>query len=663
MTDLMRANARPHLAATLLFAGSLALIVANAPLWCTLLALACVGWRLAIVAGRLRQLPATPLLRYVFAAITALCVLAVLLNFQTLNGLAAGTALLVLMGALKLAESRTRRDDAIVVAVALFMLLAAALADQSLWRLPLYLLFAWGACAAMALIAHPGGALSIRAALRLSARALAMAIPLAAACFLFFPRFSGQFWTLQRGSQASMGLGDDMSPGSIGELAIEYDPAFRVRFEGTPPPPEALYFRGPVLNSFDGFTWRRDRSLLYRAGELEMLGDPVRYRVTLEPTNRPYIFTLDTVTGAPARGMYFSHDRQLTASDNVTSAMTYDAVSHLRTRQLEPLSELGRRYETRLIGERNPRARALAIEMRSRARDDAEFASAVLQWFQAQGLKYTLEPGRTSLDSVDTTLFDTKLGFCAHFASAYATMMRAAGVPARIVTGYLGGERNPIGGYLLVRQSEAHAWTEIWLDGRGWTRVDPTAVVAPERLRRGVFDMFGDSLPASSALYRTRWINRLSQLWDGANQWWQESVVEFNFRAQLDLLRKLGIDSPDWRHLGWAFTAGLLSWILWIAVALRRGVARAKPDRIGRAWLKATGKLARVAPPRAADEGPIDYATRIATARPDLAPAVTEIARRYSKLRFGRRAAANEEIEALEREVRGLAPKNSGPIP
>jgi transglutaminase-like putative cysteine protease len=654
MTGATRIGASPHLAATLVFAGSLALIVTEAPLWCTGLAFACVGWRLAIGTGVLRQPAATPRIRYALAAVTALAVLAVFSSFRTLNGLAAGTALLVLMGALKLAESRTRRDDGIVVAVALFLLLAAALADQSLWRLPLYLLFAWGACAAMALIAHPGNALPPRAALRLSARALAMAIPLAAACFLFFPRFPGQFWALQRGAEASTGLGDQMSPGSVGELALEYDPAFRVRFEDGMPPRESLYFRGPVLNSFDGFTWRRVRSATYRAGEPEMLGPPVRYRVTLEPTSRPYLFALETVAGTPERGMFLSHDRQLTSFGDITSVRSYDAVSHLSARDGAALSPLGRRHETRLIGDRNPRARALAIEMRSRARDDAEFANDVLRWFRSQGLRYSLEPGPTSLDSVDTTLFQSKLGFCGHFASAYATMMRAAGVPARVVTGYLGGEWNPLGSFLLVRQSEAHAWTEIWLDGNGWTRIDPTAVVAPERLQRGAYDMLADSMPASTALFRTPWIQRIQQIWDGANQWWRDSVVEFDLRSQLDLLRRLGIDSPDWQHLGWAFTAGMVLWILWIAAALRRSVARARPDRIGRAWLLATGKLARVAAPRAANEGPIDYATRIAKARPDLAPAVTEIARRYSALRFGRDA-ANDEVEALEREVRKLA--------
>ena len=215
----------------------------------------------------------------------------------------------------------------------------------------------------------------------------------------------------------------------------------------------------------------------------------------------------------------------------------------------------------------------------------------MLAWFRDNGLEYTLEPGTTTLDSVDTTLFDSKKGFCGHFASSYAMMMRAAGVPARVVTGYLGGEWNPVGGYLIVRQSDAHAWTEIWLDGRGWTRIDPTAVVAPERLQRGIFDLMPDGLPATSAfLHDNAFLSRLDHLWDGTNQWWQEHVVEFDTRSQLDLLSKLGIDSPDWKHLGWAFAGALVLWVAWVSLTLRRGVARAKPDRIGRAWLRATRK-------------------------------------------------------------------------
>jgi protein-glutamine gamma-glutamyltransferase len=649
-------QARSNIAATLVFAASVLLIVGQAPAWCAAVAFGCALWRIAIGSGWIRAPRPRRGMRFVFGAITALLVVAVALSFRTLSGLAAGTALLVVMGALKLMESRTRRDDGIVIGVALFLLLAAALATQSLWRLPFYLLTAWGACAAIAMVARgnsPTG-LAPRAALRLSARALAMSLPLAAACFLLFPRVAGQFWALHRGGQAATGLSDEMAPASIGTLATEYEPAFRVRFEGAMPPREALYFRGPVLNSFDGYTWRRERGRIYVPTPIEMLGEPARYRVTLEPSNRPYLFALDTVLRPPRRDVYLEHDRQLTAMDAVTTVSSYDAVSYLRTRTMGSLSSGGRAIETRLPPNRNPRTLALARALRAESANDADYARRVLEWFRAQGLEYTLDPGTGTAESVDWTLFDSKRGFCAHFASAYATMMRAAGVPARIVTGYLGGEWNAVGGYLLVRQSEAHAWTETWLDGQGWVRIDPTAVVSPERLQRGIYDYLGEGLPVTTTFLRgNSFFTSLSQLWDGANQWWQERVVEFDIRSQLDLLRWLGIDSPTWEHLGYGFAGLLVLWMCWVAATLRRSVPRVKPDRIARAWLAATAKLARVAPARAAHEGPLDYAARVAASRPDLAPTVLAIARHYGRLRYGPKV-TRPEIEVLERAVRSL---------
>ncbi len=663
----MTSAARANVAATLVFAASVLLIAAHAPLWCVAIALACALWRLGIGFGWLDAPRERRGMHFVFGASTALLVVAVAMNFRTLNGLAAGTSLLIVMGALKLMESRTRRDDGIVIGVALFLLLAATLAAQSLWRVPLYLLLIWVACAAIVIVARgnsPAG-IAPRAALRLSARALAMSLPLSVACFLLFPRVAGQFWALDRGGQASTGLSDEMAPGAIGRLATEYEPAFRVRFEGPLPPHETLYFRGPVLNTFDGFTWRRDRRKFYRAEPLELLGEPTRYRVTLEPSNTPYLFALDSVAHSPRRDAFLAHDRQLTAMDDITSVVSYDAISHLRTRASGGLSLLGRRVETALPPDRNPRTLALARELRAQSRDDADYTRRVLEWFGTQGLEYTLDPGTGNVESTDWTLFESKRGFCAHFASAYATMMRAAGVPARIVTGYLGGEWNAVGGYLLVRQSEAHAWTEIWLDGQGWTRVDPTSVVSPERMQRGIYDYLGSGLPATTAfLHGNSFFNRISQLWDGANHWWQERVVEFDIRSQFDFLRKLGIDSPSWQHLGWGFTGLLVLWMAWVALTLRRSVPRLKPDRIARAWLAATRKLARVAPARFAYEGPLDYASRIAAARPDLAPTVMAIARRYGNLRYGPKATdentaenaarRSAELEVLERAVRSL---------
>jgi transglutaminase-like putative cysteine protease len=521
-----------------------------------------------------------------------------------------------------------------------------------MWRVPFYLLVAWGACAAMAVVAHPDSALAPRAALRLGARALLMAIPLGVACFLFFPRMGGQLWALERGTSATTGLSDELSPGSIDKLVAEYDPVFRVRFLGAAPPPEARYWRGPVLHDFDGFTWRRGRAN-YLPTQTQMLGAPFPYRVTLDPTSRRWLFALDTVDASPRRDVALAFDRQLLAFDDVTQTITYEATSHLATRAQGPLSKLGRAFETRLPATRNPRALELAHQLREESGSDADYARRVLLWFRDNGLQYSLEPDPTSFDSVDSVLFDTKRGFCGHFASSYAMLMRAAGIPARVVTGYLGGEYNPAGGYWIVRQSDAHAWTEAWLEPEGWTRIDPTAVVAPERLRSGAYDV----LPASQAsigmrLWRSEWLQGMSRLWDGANQWWRERVLDFDLEAQFDFLRRLGIDSPDWTHLGWGFAIGLLAWIAWVSLSLRRSVARFRPDRIGRAWLRATRKLARVTP-RASDEGPLAYAARVAAARPDLAEPVRTIALRYAKLRYG--VAARDDLDALERDVRRLA--------
>ncbi len=453
---------------------------------------------------------------------------------------------------------------------------------------------------------------------------------------------------------ATTGLSDEMSPGSIGKLAIEFDPAFRVRFEGTPPPRAALYWRGPVLNDFDGFTWRRVRGRGYPS-RLTMLGEPIRYRITLEPTNQRWLFALDTVAQSPRADVFKEYDSQLSANAPITVTMSYDAVSHLETRTDNPLTTAGRRFETRLPADRNPRARALALELRARHASDTDYARAVLTWFRDSGLEYTLDPGTTSIDSVDTTLFDSKRGFCGHFASSYAMLMRAAGVPARIVTGYLGGEWNPVGGYLIVRQSDAHAWTEVWLEGSGWTRIDPTAVVAPERLESGIFELSSDGLPmASSFLYNNRFMVRARQLWDGANHWWQERVLEFNLRSQLDLLRRwvsthrIGTISDGLSPLG------LRAWIAWVSLTLRRGVARAKPDRIGRAWLRATRKLARVAPARAPRKDRWNTRAESASIGPISPSGSSALASLYASLRFGRDA-SHEDIAAFEREVRNFA--------
>ena len=647
---------RPLVWASAALAAGVMLHLDRVPPWVPVAALLLVAWRLAAAVrpmglprGAVRTLLALALIGAVFA------------TFRTLNGLSAGTALLILMAALKLLETRRRRDQYVVVGAGLCLLLAACLDRQSLARAPLYLLHTWLCCSALAVVAYApraqaagaaSGSLDTRTALRLAARTLLLAMPLALALFLFFPRLPGAFWALPRSDEALTGLGDTMSPGSIAQLTSSYEIAFRVTFTGPPPPPQERYWRGPVLHQFDGYTWRRG-SDLYRRQRLEPLGPAYAYHVALEPSQQRWWFALDTPDRTPDPKVFLTYDYQLIASEPVAQPTSYDAVSHTQTRSTEPLSALSRRHDT-APPPRNPRSQELAHELRERAGSDAAFVQAVLDFLATGGFVYSLTPPRLSYDSVDDFLFNTRSGFCGHYASAFVTLMRAGGVPARVVTGYLGGEWNPIGGYFVVRQSDAHSWAEVWLQDQGWTRVDPTGVVEPERLRRGILDLLPDALSVRMRLVRSSaWLTDWLQRWDAVNAWWNDRVVKFDYQTQLDLLLSLGIDTPDLRHLGWAFVLALLGWLGWIAWQIGRSAPGPRPDRLARAYTRLCRKLARIGLPRAPHQGPLAYADAVAERRPDLVQTVGSLLRRYAELRYGLPASDPQaaQVSGFERAV------------
>jgi protein-glutamine gamma-glutamyltransferase len=633
----------------LTFVGGVALHVDRVPLWASAIAALFAAWRWM---GTRRRFPLPR--KVTLVAITIVLVIVVVAAFRTLNGLAAGTALLVAMGAVKLLETRTRRDQLIVVFVSLFLLLAACLDRQTLLRLPLYAAHAWLACIALLYIAHPATPLRVSEATALAGRSLLYALPLAIALFVLFPRIPGAFWALPPGTRAVTGLSDSMSPGSITELTDSDQVVFRVWFDAAPPAPQLRYWRGPVLHEFDGYTWRRRRSGFAKQPDLVYEGEPVSYRVVLEPDMGPWWFTLELVNAfpPPARRVYFTWDYQLIAGETMTD-LRYRAVSYPRTRSAGPLSTLGRRIDSQLPVGRNERTMDLARRMRAATASDAAFSDAVLERFRTGGFEYTLTPPRLDLDSVDDFLFNTRRGFCGHFASAYVTLMRAGGVPARVVTGYLGGEWNPIGKYLIVRQSDAHAWAEIWLDGRGWTRVDPTAVVSPERLMRGFFEALPESTSAATRLMRdVPWLARPRLAWDSLQAWWNDSVVGFDFDAQLDLLDELGFEAPGWQHLGLALAIAIGLWLGWIALQLARLPPRSPPDRLARAYVDLCRKLARAGCPRETHEGPVAFAARLATER-SVGAAAAPLLSRYATLRFG--PPAREHKEAVATFARDVA--------
>ena len=648
----------PLLWASGAFAGGVLLHVDRVPLWAPGVALGLAAWRLAS-ARTGAWLPGT-----VPRALTALLLVAlVMLRYHTLNGLAAGGMLLMLMAGLKLLETRTRRDQFVIIGAGMFLLVAACLDRQDLARVPLYALDVWLSCAALAVVASAG--FSGRAALALSGRTLLTALPVAVLLFVFFPRLSGSFWAVPHGEQALTGLSDSMSPGSIVRLIASYDPAFRVQFTGAAPPPEERYWRGPVLHDFDGSTWRRAALELHRE-RLEYLGAPYRYRISLEPTGQRWWFALDTPARSPDDNVTLSYDYQLLAAGVVNEPVSYEALSYTHTRALAALGPAGRRQDTLLPPAGNPRTLQLARALRGQSRSDGAFVDAVLDYLRRGGFEYSVTPERLGADAIDDFLFNTRAGFCGHYASAFVTLMRAAGVPARVVTGYLGGEWNPIGGFFVVRQSDAHAWAEVWLENRGWTRVDPTAVVAPERLRRGILDLLPDGLSTRERLlHAAAWLAHAWQGWDAARAWWSDHVVRFDYTSQLDLLARLGIRTPDVRYLGWGFMLALLGWLALIAWHIGRTGSAARPDPLARAYLRLCRRLERAGAARAPEQGPVAFAAAVQARRPDLAAAAGALLERYAELRYGPPVPDTRarDVEAFARAVARLAlPRRALPL-
>jgi transglutaminase-like putative cysteine protease len=642
---------RPLLWSAGVLLAAVALHVDRLPPWCTLVILGLAGWRIALALRR--RPPPGAVLR---TAIAVLLLVSVAFQFSGVSGLAGGSALLAGMGALKLLETRARRDHFVVIGVSLFLVVAACLDRQGLPRLPLYVAVTWLVCTAMAIVGTPRVPLATRAAMSIAGRALALSLPLAIALFVLFPRVQGQVWALPGSGAGVTGLSNEMSPGAISELTTAYDPAFRARFFGRPPPARELYWRGPVLQGFDGYTWRREPRSIYRQSPLRYLGPGYRYRVTLEPHQRNWWFALDLPTASPDRAVRFTWDYMLVSDQPVRQPVSYEARSHTAVRATEPLTPLQRRLALQLPPGRNPRSVALGRQLRAQTADDAAFVQALLGLFRDGGYAYTLTPPKLDLDSVDDFLFNTRRGFCGHYASAFATLARAAGIPARVVTGYQGGEWNPIGAYFIVRQSDAHAWAEVWLEERGWSRVDPTGVVAPERLDRGFFEALPGAVSTADRMLREiGWLADARLAWDTLNTWWKDEVVEFDLGSQLSLLSRLGFDSPRLSQLGALLAGAVLAWVGWILLRFGRMERRRDADPLARAWRRLGERLAAAGAAREPSEGPLDFAARLRATRPVLAGRVGPLLEQYARLRYGPGLGpAAAEVTAFARAARAV---------
>jgi transglutaminase-like putative cysteine protease len=637
----------------LLLGGFLGAVLLNAyhtALWCLPLALLAIAWRARGLRAPLR-VPA----RYLRIGVALLLTLAVLVSFHTLNGIDAGSSLLVAMATLKLTETSRRRDWLIVLAAALFLLLAACLDGQALWHLPLYAAELWLLCTALYALGTEAEAPHTVTLLHRSAKSLAAALPFALLLFLFLPRLPGSFWVLPQRHEAFTGLGDEMSPGSISQLTQSSDPALRVRFDAAVPPAAERYWRGPVLHVFDGSTWRRQHAQLDRAPRLQFQGQAYSYDITLEPNQHNVLIALELPQGLPddPPNTFATFDYQLIASAPTERAVSYRLQSYPQHRSVDTLSAAARRLDLQLPPKRNPRSIELARSLRQQAGSDAVFIDAVLDYLRRGGFSYTLEPPLLDLDSVDDLLFRTRAGFCGHYASAFVTLMRAGGVPARVVTGYLGGTWNRYGGYLYITQADAHAWAEVWLEARGWVRVDPTTVVAPGRLTEGLDELLPGSGAGGRGLMSAFWIADALQAWQGLNAWWQDKFIGFNFARQLGLLERLGFKHHQLQTLALLLAASAGIWLTLIAWGMRPRSRVPAGDRLSRSWRALERKLQRAAGARAPHETAMAYAERVGRAQPELSSTLSALARRYARLRYGPGASATE-FEQFHRAVRLL---------
>lgn len=613
-----------------------------------------VVWRLG--AARWRWKLPGKLLR---GALTLAGSFAVVFAYRRISGLDAGSALLILMLALKLLETHSTRDRSIVILIAWFVLFAGFLREQSVASIPQLAAGIVTGTLALLQSARPAGLLSPAQAIRMAGRLLLQALPLALALFVLFPRLPGPFWALPApGGGGRTGLSDQMNPGDISSLAQSDEVAFRVRFRGPSPLPAELYWRGPVLERFDGRRWRtQPDSLRERLPPLRNYAPPpgpgqrvYNYEITLEPNQQRWLLPLETPLRWDAPDSRLAGTLELLNKRPLDRRIAWNgqSVGGGGFRDPRPPERVNRD----LAGGANPRAVAMGRELRLASGSDEEFLRRILRMFREQQFFYTLQPPVLGEQPVDDFLFNTRAGFCEHYASAFAVLARAAGLPARVVAGYQGGERNPVADYWIVRQSDAHAWTEVWLDGR-WIRFDPTAAVAPERIENGLDaalpGLSGDTLPL---LGRGAWLERLALGWDAMNATWDRWVLAFGPDQQSALLEGLGIQSPSLRDIAVACAVTVSVVLgLFTLFGLRSGPAR--PDRVEQVWQGLCRRLGKTVRARAPHEGPAEYAASIAVLRPDLGAAVQALAGHYLRLRYEQVPTA-ADVQRFARLVRSL---------
>ncbi len=641
--------------------------VLRLPAWITLFCVGCGLWRVMVYRGRWSY-PG----RWVKAAFVVGGFFAIGFGYGTLLGLEPWVGILIVAFALKLLEMHQQRDAYTVIVLGYFVALTEFLFQQTIpFTLYVYLCVTVITAALIAMNQRTADSVSPVHTLKKASLLLAQSLPLMIVLFVLFPRI-GPLWTVPLPSDvARSGVSDTMAPGNIASLVQSDELAFRATFDGQAPSNRQLYWRGLVLSYFDGEeqTWRQEKPGLYgqtlRAGRdvpdwhdnMEYLGDPLNYSIIMEPTHRNWMFSLDLPQPSDIDRVGLVRDGRFYSFPEISSRFRYELTSYLDHRTDLQLTDFWR-YRYTLIPENdNPETQALARQMREAVDTPREFMRDVLRRYAYEDYYYTLTPGVVEGDTIDEFLFRTQNGFCEHFAGSFVYMMRAGGVPARVVIGYQGGEFNQRGNYVAVYQFDAHAWAEVWFEGEGWVRVDPTAVVAPERIERGLESaVSGDAFLQEAGLSLMRFrsnllLTELRLQISALNHYWDAWVVGYNPGIQMNLLRQFFGDI-DRQTLGIILLSAFFGVLTIVGLFLMLKRSHRKLTPVDQQYLKFCNYLATKDLARYAGEGPIAYANRIGELRPELSDDIRQVTDAYVKANFEDNNP--EAIGALRQRIRKL---------
>jgi protein-glutamine gamma-glutamyltransferase len=608
--------------------------VQRLPIWVTAGCLALGTWR-ALIALRGWKLPH-------WAALAGLALAAAAgtwLSYSRMYGRDASSTLLIVMLCLKLLEMRSRRDALLTVFLGFFLVFTNFLYSQTVLMGAYMLACVWIFTATLIGFNRVGSSATWKERVLPAGKVVLQSIPMMLVIFILFPRLSTPLWRLpQEGNVGRTGLSETVAPGDLNKLIRSEAVAFRADFKGAIPRNDRLYWRGPVMSTFDGRAWSMTGFpglVQLDAAGIESRGDEVDYTVTLEPHGKRWLFALDMPLNLPPESL-FQTDYQIQGTQPITALKRYDMRSALSYRAYRPLSDDARRRLTALPEGTNPRAARLAQDLRRQHADNRALINATLLRFNREYI-YTLEPPALGRNPVDEFLFETKQGFCEHYASAFVFLMRSAGVPSRVVLGYQGGEVNTVGNYLIVRQADAHAWAEVWLEGEGWVRMDPTAAVSPDRIVRGMDMALGPVgvLPTLIAADGLGVLRQVRFAWDTFNNQWNQWVIGYNTDRQAYFLSQFGLDSRDWKSVAvWMLAGGLLASggvLLMFLYAQRRRPAD-PAHALYQRWLR---RMQRAGITCAVTEGPVAFLARVRSERPDLAETAGRVVELYVAIRYG----------------------------